>query len=376
MTRKTKHIIWGAVIILLIAMLTASLYLLWTVDDSKDAHPDKASEENGEQIDGGVSFLDPEDGEEFVSSKSDWPVYIVTMTHMEGDWEMAATNEAFFMSQVEKFRLFMDIAEEYGATLTLESEIPFAEGAVNFGVNLMQEVLDRGHGVGTHCDIGPRDEYSDFEMIQEYLKRKEPVDALVGADENLGCAGGGGQSNWYAGAVGAGFKYLGGVVGFHYLALPLDERPPGWTDREILAHYYHSAAPIGPEYHYPFLISELGFTEHPDGDLLISPGSLGGLSTLGEQSELGAQDATCKNCPLNEEDIEAAVEYILTFAQEHDGSRPGKILFYFPTSMAVEENREMLELFFHEMESLTDREIVEWTTQRGMYDVMMDYYQE
>jgi hypothetical protein len=306
-----------------------------------------------------------------------WPVYIVTMTHLEGDWKEAATNEFFFDHIAAQVRHGLDIAERYGATLTIESEIPFAEGSVAFGDNVIKEALDRGHGVGTHCDIGPKVEYNAAEIVREFKKRKEAVDALVGVENNLGCSGGGGQSDWYAGATGAGFKYLNGTVGFHYLALPLALRPAGWDDRAILAKFFHDPAPQDESYFYPFLISELGFTEDPEGDLLIHDGSLGDVRKLAESQPLGLlpSDAVCgERCPFDAADADAAEAFIRAFVAAHDGSRPGKITIYFPSAAFKIEYDAGNEEFFSRMKSLVNEGLVKWASQREVYDAMMEYY--
>lgn len=308
----------------------------------------------------------------------EWPILITTMTHLEGNWLEAASNQVYFSRQASLVRRGMDVAEEYGAVLTIESEIPMAEGMTTFDDNLLAEALERGHGVGTHCDISPKTEFSDEEMTDEFLRRKELIDALVGTDNNLGCSGGGGPSDWYTGAVGAGFKFIDGGVGFHYLALPPSERPEGWTNQKIATEYYHDPAPQDFEqYFHPFLISEVGFTEDPDGDLLMSGGTLArveNISEVGGWSFHETTDCPKNTCPFTEEDAQAAIEFIREFAENDDRSRPAKITFYFATQAFETANDEALKAFFAAMQELVDEGLVEWASQREAYETVMEYY--
>ena len=305
-----------------------------------------------------------------------YPVYLSTMTHMEGDWNMAATDEGFFDRQVNNVRRLMDLADPHGAILTFETDIPFAEGMINFDLNLWQEAIDRGHDAGTHSDLKPSEKRSLEDNIEEFKLRKDLVDDLIGDEENIGTSGGGGYSDWYNGAVGAGYKYLGGLVGFQYLALPLNERPDGWTDKKILSDYYHYPPPYD-WHHYPFLIGDLSLKEDPNGDLMINGGSIGVLDSYYEKDgDFYGYEAECgKKCKLTQEDTEAAVDFIRDFVQKHDGSRPGKIVFYLPSKISSEENEEQLSYFFERMADLVEEDLVVWASQDDTYYAAMDYYQ-
>lgn len=310
------------------------------------------------------------------SEEAGYPVYLSTMTHMEGGWVMAATDEDFFDLQAGKLRRGMDIAERYGAVLTIESEIPFAQGSLKFGDNVLAEALERGHGVGTHCDISPQERFSVAEMVEQARLRKQLVDQLVGAENNLGCSGAGGYGDWYEGLVGAGFAYVNGLVGFHYLALSPAERPVGWDNRAILKEWFHYPAPQDESYYYPFLISELGFEEDVNGDLLVSAGSIGNIETLAEAEVVGEYDTDCgRECEFNEADAKAAEDFVRDFVAQHDGSRPGKIVVYLPTSVMDAEDEDALEAFFATMEELVEEGLVQWASQVEVYEAMVEYYE-
>ena len=174
----------------------------------------------------------------------DAPFFFTTMTHMEGGWaddEVAAV----FLGHVENLRYGMELFDEYGAKMTVESEQPFAIANTVWDLNILQKVVDAGHGVGTHCDIGFREPKMAVEDFATLLaENKALVDELVGEENNRGCSGAGGANDWAQAMALAGFDYIDGLVGMHYLAMPLAERPEGWTDSYIRAIAYHDNAPV------------------------------------------------------------------------------------------------------------------------------------
>lgn len=297
------------------------------------------------------------------------PVYFATMTHLEGDWTQALTAQFFFEKQASYLRMAYDLAEAYDAVVTIESEIPMAEAMIKWDDNLLQEALDRGQGVGTHCDISPKIKFTDEEMIEEYAKRKAAVDALVDPDENLGCSGGGGPSNWYLGAVGAGFKFLDGTVGYHYLALPLSQRPEGWDDRAILREYFHSAAPVEEEKRlYPFRISQLGFEEDPQGDLVISAGVIGAIQSIAELDEKDGWEGDCdESCEFTREDVDVLTQRIRSLVVARDTSRLMKLQVYIATKHYEDPD---MEYFFQEMQKLQEEGIITWASQKQVYEAL------
>ena len=303
------------------------------------------------------------------------PFYLSTMTHMEGGWTMAATDEAFFNSQATKLRHIMDLAEEHGVILTFETELPFAQGMQRFNDNVFAEAVERGHGVGTHCDIFPRKQLSNAQMTQELRKRKDIVDELVGADQNKGCSGAGGVSNWYKGAVQAGFGYLNGIVGFHYLAMAEEHRPNGWSDDEIYGGRFHDPAPEEEDLRfYPFRVSQPNFTPDTSGDLIISAGSLGVLSSMEEADHpTNAFTDGCEgDCPLTKADVDTLVTWLGEFAKTRDTSKVAKVDIYLPTNLFIEENNEVFNYLFTNIRHLEQSNILASASQKTVYEAVVN----
>lgn len=296
------------------------------------------------------------------------PVLFATMTHLEGGWTQALEARPFFDRQADLLRRAYDLAQAYDAIITIESEIPMAEAMIKWDDNLLQEALDRGQGVGTHCDIDPRKDFTLSQMIQEFAQRKAAVDALVDPDENLGCAGGGGPSDWFAGAVGAGFKYLDGIVGFHYLALPLSERPDGWTDSAIAQEYYHYAAPADDSRFYPFFISHVGFEEETVGDLVISAGDIGAIQSIAELDGEEGWEGDCEGpCEFTQEDVDVLVDRIKSVVATRDTTRLMKLQVYIATKYYADPD---MEYFFQEMHRLQEEGIITWASQKQVYEAL------
>ncbi|NQV90042.1 hypothetical protein HQ487_01390 [Candidatus Uhrbacteria bacterium] len=300
------------------------------------------------------------------------PVFFSIMTHLEGNWTQAIDFEPFFDRQAEYLRQGYAYAQTYNAILTIESEIPMAEAMVKWNDNLLQEALDLGQGVGTHCDITPSEKYSTEEIIEEFARRKRAVDVLVDPSENLGCSGGGGVSDWYLGAVGAGFDYIDGTVGFHLLAVPVRERPQGWDNRAILSEYYHYGVPREDQKkYYPFFISNVGFEEDPSGALLVSAGDIGAIQAIAELEGKEGWDGDCEGeCEFSREDVDVLVERIQTLVDDRDETRVMKLQVYIATQYYADPD---MEYFFQEMEKLQDEQVFQWASQKQVYEAVVDW---
>ncbi|KAF0106586.1 MAG: Uncharacterized protein FD146_2494 [Anaerolineaceae bacterium] len=305
----------------------------------------------------------------------DAPLYLTTMTHMEGGHDDDKV-QAVFEQHIDQLTYGMDLADTYGAKLTIESEQPFAIANTKWNRNFMAEIVARGHGVGTHCDFGFRDEVMSVERYSRFFaENKALVDALVGAENNLGCSGGGGANDWALAASLAGFKYIDGVVGMHYLSMPLENRPdPTWTDEYIRNVSYHAGAPLDLyERIYPFMVADAtDFVPDEDGVLLVSSGELGLLSAMAE-GILENPAGRWNNPPLTNEDVDVLAAFIREVNQNRDRSRIAKLGVYLPANVFAPENEAVLRYFFEQMQSLADQGIITWATQKAVYEAYVEW---
>lgn len=297
-------------------------------------------------------------------SSENKPMFMTTMTHMEGGHK-DDTLEAMFNSHITQLTYAMDLADEYDAVLTIESEKPFARANTTWDYNFMAEIVERGHGVGTHCDIGATElmDYDDF--VAALIENKELVDELVGEENNKGCSGAGGPNDWVQGALDAGFDYIDGLVGFHLLAFDLEDRIEPWTNQEIYGGAYHYSIPT--EYSERIEFIQLADTEDWIDDsegLVLSNGEFGQLAYLEEGGwrECGSGDKFT-GCEMNKNDVDAFVEIVMEMDEIRDHSEFAKLSLYFPSNHWSEDNEETLTYFFSEMQRLQNEGIIQWSSQ-------------
>ncbi len=301
------------------------------------------------------------------TATTDAPFYFTTMTHMEGNFK-DDRDEDLFDRHVEQIRWAMDLFDEYGAKLTIESEQSFAKANDTWGTNVLAEVALRGHGVGTHADFGAeRRPLGLVALTRRFAENKQLVDALVGEENNRGVSGGQGPGEWVVAAANAGFGYMDGVVGFAYLSMPESERPDGWTDEAIRSTYYHDSAPVDLKLRtHPFWLNDAtDFDEDEGGVLLINGGDLGELASMAEGRSNCAPD-----CELTEADVDALRGQLDAALALHDGSRVGKVNVHIPLMLLKEENEPVLRALLSMLKTYRDDGSILFGTQKDVYDAV------
>ncbi|MFA4815386.1 MAG: hypothetical protein WC924_03270 [Candidatus Gracilibacteria bacterium] len=299
-----------------------------------------------------------------------YPLYLTTMTHMEHGWS-DDTNENVFLKHVDQLRYGMDLAEEYDAILTVESEEPFARANSVWDLNIMKEVLDRGHGVGTHCDIGGigQKQLTLEEQISEMKVNKKLVDDLVGAENNHGCSGAGGYTDWAQAAAAAGFNYLDGIVSMHLLAIPEENRPDTiWTDAYIAEHYHENMPENVMDRIYLMRLENTLDFEPDESGIVLSNGELGRVEGLAEGGSYDCPGA----CPYTNEDVDTLVGIIKEVNSARDPSQVAKLNIYLPANNFVTENEEVLRYLFSEMQKLQNEGVIEWASQWQVVEAYLE----
>ena len=296
-----------------------------------------------------------------------YPLYFTTMTHMEAG-HRDDVSERMFDQHVEQLRDAIVLASAHGAKLTVESEIPFATGCATWGVNMMQEILDAGHGVGTHCDmtIIYADETTHAAYVGELQEKKAAVDALVGAENNLGCSGaGGGTLDWVGGMADAGFGYINATVAMHYLSMSPEAWPdPTWTPQYITSQLNHSPAPLDlyDRIYLRQLNDSLDFEHDPGGRLVLSSGGLG---------RPDQQAGDTESPVFTNEDVDALVATLREVNATRDSTRVAKIEVHLSLEHLSTSTWDVLTYFIEELERLQTEGVIEWATQAEVYQVYM-----
>lgn len=330
--------------------------------------PDSAGSSEATETTDSAETSDSESDTETTSAVV--PLYVTTMTHMEGAFE-DDTDEAVFLLHVQQLRYALDFAESYEAKLTLESEKAFAQGTITFGVNVFQEFVAAGQGVGTHADFGINPTPATIEVFAAlFAENKALVDAVAGAENNVGCSGGGSGQDWVLAASQAGFRYMNGIVGLNYLSMDDAARPDGWTDTMIMNTYRHYPAPYDlSERIYPMLLADASdFEPDEDGVLWALSGETSALDHLAEVAADETKATTCADCELTMEDVDAFLAIIDEANALRDPSRVAKISVHIPVKLFDEDNEEILTHFFESLAAYQNEGLIQWATQKEVYE--------
>lgn len=292
------------------------------------------------------------------------------MTHMEdGKGWNEDENEELFKRHVAQLRWAMDLFDEYGAKMTVETNVPFAKANTVWDLNFLKEIVDRGHGVGSHVHIGGGQGTQSYDDNVATLKEiKGLVDHLVGAENDQGVSGGPGAYNWVQAMADAGFHYTDALTGFAYLSMPLSARPSGWTDQAIRSTYYHDPAPVELKQRTtPFdLADSSDLLPDDNGVLSVTDGALGELPSMAE----GRTACPGHNgaCPFTMEDVDAYFTQADQALAEHDSSQVGKINLHIELNLLIPENETLLRALLDGIKTrYIDTGKMVWATQLQAY---------
>lgn len=305
------------------------------------------------------------------SPRTDAPLYITTMTHMEGDFK-DDRDETLFKKHASDIRWAMELFDEYGAKLTIESERSFARASTIWGDNVLADVIAGGHGVGTHADFGAgiRATLTLDELTTAYKENKSLVDGLVGAQNNIGVSGGIGPTDWVRGATAAGFKFMTGVTGFAYLSMDESERPDGWTDTYIRNVTYHDGIPVlFADRLYPYLLADAtDLVPDANGTIAVMSGELGELSSIAETRTVCFPD-----CVFDSADIDAVEAAIVEADTIRDRSQFAKLNTHIPVALLTRQNETLLREYLSMIKTYTDNGTLTWATQKEAYEAFMNW---
>ncbi len=296
----------------------------------------------------------------------DAPLYVTTMTHMEEDFK-DDTDKNLFERHVANMRWAMDLFDEYGAKLTFESEQPFAKANTVWGTNILKEVIDRGHGVGTHAGFGATKgtTLTVAELTAKFKENKALVDGLVGAENNRGVSGGTGPTDWILAEHAAGFEYTDAVTGFGYLSMPASARPDTWTNAYILKTGFHD--PIPPEFAgrlYPIPMKDAkDLVPDADGVVVNMSGDIGELASLSE-----GRINCSPNCVLDSADVTAVLDAIKQADSIRDRSRVARVNVHVPMELLDKKNETVLRQLLAGIRVYVDKGSATWATQLGSYE--------
>lgn len=286
-------------------------------------------------------------------------LYFGFMIHVE-KWQDEVENQESFEKHCESIEEMVSILEEYGAKGTFEFGPVFIEAAKKWDSNIIQELHDRGHGVGVHADAGyyKDDENKGYDFFVREIKDmrinlEELVDFKI-----LHVSGICSELDWANAALDAGYKFTTGSVGYCAMSMPEDLRPEEYKDcaEPIVCH-----GPIPEDLVESLEIYQADSADDwlysKDGKLIIlNPRDL--LYTL---SGNGKSGFTSEDLDVSYDDIEVAL----------DAVEPGKIsLLYYGWSIGDEDlyDKELLRGWLSEIDTkYVETGKVEWKTLPEVY---------
>ena len=303
------------------------------------------------------------------------PLNFAAYLHLEA--ELKFPNEKTYNQVNAQLKEIIDLFDKYDAKITIESAMPYAEAANKWGNDMLNYALDKGMGVGTHCDFSTTNTPNPTVTSEDFENLKEKVDAIVGTSNNIGCSGGFGAENWVQAAHDGGFSYLDAPVMNVYLRIPEENRPINpetnkpYTDEEIEKVYYHDPAP--PDIRdriYPRMLKDVqDLEEDKDGILLLMTGGLGEISSLYE-----GRKNCFPNCKLTQEDIDYIFENIDNVNNFKDNSRVSVLDTHFPLkTLSVppekkEEKLKIVEGWLKKMQEYQQQGKIKWVTMKEVYE--------
>lgn len=301
----------------------------------------------------------------------DAPVLITFFTHMEGSFSYPT--RLAFANHANALRLGMTVAEKHGAKMTIESEKPFATACATYNDNVLLEAVQRGHGVGTHCDFGKNDPLMPVEQYAlKFAANKAVVDALVSPANNRHCSGGMGKNDWVTAASLAGFVFRSEGVALGYLSMPLSARPPGWTDSYIQNVIFHDPVPVDlAERVHPFPMAEATIDWLPDvGARQVFLG--GGLGRLDGLAEEASGQPIPPNPPFTMDDVNLALAAIADAMAARDPAKLARINLHIPVTALGESDEPMLDAFLSAVKATwIDSGLATFATQGETYDAYL-----
>ncbi|MEK9155181.1 MAG: hypothetical protein AAB839_00880 [Patescibacteria group bacterium] len=359
MTKEIRNqilVIVGSVIVGVAAGLTAYLVTL----NTSTAVPDVSNAQESETLSDSAISSSTHEG--------DAPLYITTMTHMESIFK-DDEREQIFQKHVADIRWAMDLFDEYGAKLTIESEEPFAIANTKWGVPILKEIVDKGHGVGSHADFGydptGRNPMDTEELTSEAKKLKAVIDDLVGAEDNQSISGAIGTGDWVIAAHNAGYAFKDGVTGIAYLSMPESARAPGWTDAYIYEQGYHEGVP--PDFEdniYPLALKDAkDLVSDTDPLIVVMGGELGELASLDE-----GRESCFPACAYTAADNTVVIEAIKKADDIRDRSRVAHLNMHIPVKLLTSQNEETLRALLKAIQTYVDNGSIIWETQLGAYE--------
>ncbi|MBN1188240.1 MAG: hypothetical protein JXA46_00660 [Dehalococcoidales bacterium] len=295
-------------------------------------------------------------------------VYFGFMVHLEG-WDNEMHNQNQFNRHANEARELANIFEKYGAKTTFEASPEFVEGCITWNVNVLQELHDRGHGIGVHADKGyypPDSGYTLEQFTSEIRQMREKMEGLVNFKIQH-VSGICSDLDWAKAAIDAGYVFTTGAVGYCAQSMPINMRPEEYRVCKNPAQC-HGNMPLNMEDRInPWRIStSVGnwTVDDPNGKL-VNLASDSGIKNLYEET-LDAS-ITHGDYEYSDEDIDILIRKVEEAISLSDANKIN--IIYFSLSIgAADVNTDFYSKMFEALQPYVDVDQLEYKTLNEMYE--------
>ncbi len=285
------------------------------------------------------------------------------MIHLEG-WFEEVDNEESYMGHVEAIRTLADKLEEYGAVGTFEASPETIEASGKWDVNILQELVDRGHAVGVHADVGgnPNEDINVESMAFRIKTMKTDLQKIVDFDV-IHVSGICSHIDWAEAVIKAGYKFTTGLVAYCVTAMDEEDRPEEYKNcsTPLKCHdvYPHEIA----ERDEPWRVSSAKdwLTDHENGELVVIM-EAGSLYNMSEEFGDGTGDGG-----LRPDDVDVFIEQMDEFIANMDDESVNTMYLSWSIGSAVRVQSEVLDLWLEAIDEYIEEGVVEWHTINEMF---------
>lgn len=293
------------------------------------------------------------------------------MVHLEG-WDNEMTNRTSFEKHAAEARKLADVFEDYGAKVTFESSPEFLAGCKAWHDNVLQELHDRGHGIGVHADKGFYPQGSGYTLAQftsEIRQMREDMEDLVNFKVQH-VSGICSDLDWAKAAIDAGYVFTTGGVGYSAMSMPLAMRPVEYRNCKNPAQC-HGNMPLDMKDRInPWRISsaKVDWTVDDPQGKLVYLASDGGIKNLYEETL--DSSATHGDFDYSDEDIDIAVQKVEEALSLSDADKVN--VLYFSLSIgAADVDPVFYSNLFKALKPYVDSGKLEYKTMNEMYEEYM-----
>ena len=309
--------------------------------------------------------------------EKDQPVlYLGMMVHVEGQFG-DAEEEIFLDSHTATTLQFADIFDKYDAKATFEFDRYYIAGMLNWGGEMIQDLVDRGHGVGVHADVGGRAEQegldqNSFARILEQMKFDFEQASGVESRHVSGICS---TLDWVDAAARAGFEFTTGGVAYCVMSMPEALRPASHRYCENPGKCHDMYPNLTEDRLHPWRVNTAAnwLAEDPAGDLVILAPS-GVLYSNAE--ELAGDAGQAGHGDFTKEDLDA---FFILLDEALESVDPNKInTLYSSWSIGNAERvaDPLLEEWLQRIEPYVEAGLVEWATLPEVYDYYLAWENE